>query len=189
MTQVCFTLPNAEQYCITIPGPGGQGSGGFFSAQSTIAPSSNGGVFALSQVCLYPVLNIVTGLMEYRIFDVTIPPNDALNPSSYSWRVEQLASYRNPTVRKLFWTYTDLGQVTAAWTITGTNELGQQVPAQTQTVTVGNLQPTKATMTAEVDFSAFTAMNIQLSVTRAANAGPLSIIAIDLVVEVEDYNP
>lgn len=138
----------------------------------------------MSQVCLYPCLNIVTGKSEYRTFDVAQPANDPVNPSSYSWRVEQLKPYRNPTVRKILWTFTDLGQVSVTWKITGVNEQ-QKVVTQSASLGVGNAVPTRAMMTVEVDLN-ITAMNLQLSVSKAAGDGPLSIVKVVMVGEIEE---
>jgi hypothetical protein len=181
--QICFQLPPPYgYYCVQIPGGTPSGS---FQPQSTVLPSSFGGLFSpAGVVALYPCLDLAGNGSEYRIFDVSQPPNDTINGSSYSWRVEQVESYRNPTIRKLFWTFTDLGQVTVTWTLTGTNELFKVV-SQTATVTVGNVNPTYQSMTYEVDIN-LTAMNLQLSVQRKAGAGPLSIVRIVLVGECEE---
>jgi hypothetical protein len=190
MPQNCFTIPGFGYYCINLPPgyvPPGQQPGqqqGSFVPQSTILPSSLGGVFGISQVCLYPCLNLVTGLSEYRTFDTTQPQNDPMNPSSYSFKVEQFKVYRNPTIRKILWTFKDLGQVAVTWTITGTNE-NQQVVSQSTSVGVGNAVPTKAIMTVEVDLN-ITAMNMQLSVAKAAGAGPMSILKVVLIGEIEE---
>ncbi len=190
--QYCFNIPGFGYYCINVPSglPSG-GQGGGFQPQNSILPSSFGGVFALSQVTLYPCLNIVTGLSEYRTFDVTQPANDPANPSSYSWKVEQFKAYRNPTIRKILWTFKDVGQVSVTWTLTGTNENQQVVTAQTS-LGVGNAAPTMAIMTVGIDVfgssgqSGFTAMNMQLSVSKAPGAGPLSVLKVVLVGEIED---
>jgi hypothetical protein len=192
MPLVCVQLPITpygppQQYCIQIPAGGGGGSAGTFQPQSTILPSSIGGVFAKSQVCLYPCLNTVTNQMEYRTFDVSQPANDPVNASSYLWRVEQMKPYRNPTVRKLLWTFTDLGQVTVTWTLTGVTEQ-QKVIQQSTSLGVGNKVPTLAMMTVEVDIN-ITGMNLQLSVSRNAGDGPLSVVKVVIVGEIEEFSP
>lgn len=182
--QICYELPPPwGYYCIQIPTtpPGGNPS---FAPASTIIPASYGGLIPTGQAAFYPCLNLASGLNEYRTFDVTQPQNDPVNPSSYAWRVEQIKSYRNPTIRKLLWTYTDLGQVSVSWMLTGTNENGQVV-SQTTSLGVGNLVPTYAMMTTEVDIN-LTAMNLQLSVSKQAGEGPLSVVKIVMVGEVEE---
>jgi len=149
--------------------------------------TSNGGVFAANQVALYPCTNVITGKTEYRTFDPTQPPNDPVLPSSYTWRVEQVLPYRNPTIRKLFWTFTDLGQVSVSWTLTAVTEQ-QKVISQTTSLGVGNYIPTYAIMTVEVDIN-LTGMNLQLSVSKLAGAGPLSVLKVVIIGEVEEYTP
>ena len=170
-------------------GSGGSGGGGATTSGAGIfVPVSNGGVFAATQLALYPCTNILTGQTEYRTFDPTQFPNDPNLPSFYSWRVEQIGGqYRNPTIRKLLWTFLDLGQVSVIWTLTGVTEQ-QQVISSSTGIGVGNAVPTLAVMTVEVDIfgGVFTGMNLQLSVSRAAGAGPLSILKVAIIGEVED---
>jgi hypothetical protein len=172
------------------PSTGGGGTSGGSTAGASAGvsaqslTSSNGGVLGLNQVALYPCTNMVTGKTEYRTFDPTQTPNDPNLPSSYTWRIEQGNQYTNPTVRKLFWTFFDLGQVAVTWTLTGVTEL-QKVVTQSIPIGVGNFVPTKAVMTVEVDIN-LTAMNLQLSVAKLAGAGPLSILRITLVGNVDD---
>src|SRR5271156_6509129 len=72
-------------------------------------PNSLGQVFASKYGPLYPCLNLATGLTEYRTFDTTVPFNDPALPSSYFWKIEEGAPYRNPTARTVIVTYLDLG--------------------------------------------------------------------------------
>ena len=182
MPLVCYFDPLVGyEVCIQVPN---YNQGGTFQPTSTILPSSNGGIFAETEVCLYPCLNVVTNKMEYRTFDTTQTQNDPVNPSSYMWRVEQIKAYRNPTVRRILWTYMDLGQVSVTWTATGTNENQQAVSASTS-LGVGNNPATKQMMTVEVDL-VLTAMNLQLSVSKAAGAGPLSVVKVVMVGEYEE---
>ena len=172
-------------------GSGGGGTGGSASSPSgagVFVPVSNGGVFAATQLALYPCTNIVSGLTEYRTFDPTQFPNDPNLSSFYSWRVEQIGGqYRNPTIRKLLWSFFDMGQVSVVWTLTGVTE-NQQVISSSTGIGVGNAAPTLAVMTVEIDIfgGVFTGMNLQLSVTKAAGAGPLSILKVAIIGEVED---
>lgn len=172
-------------------GSGGSSGGGSTGSGSGIyVPTSNGGVFAQSQVAIYPCTNVITGKTECRTFDVTQPANDPNYPSSYSWRVEQYLPYRNPSIRKILWTFTDLGQVTAVWTLQGVDEKFA-VHSSVTPITAGNFIPTYAIMTTEVDIQGgvFTAMNMQLSVSKAAGAGPLSVLQVVLVGEIEEFSP
>jgi len=175
----------------TRPYPGGHPSSGGGSGSlpgggggGVTVPSSNGGVFAANQVAIYPCTNTSTGATEYRTFDVSQPPNDPIFPSSYAWKVEQFEDYRNPTVTAIIWTFTDLGRVSVTWTLTYVNE-DQEVEAKSTSLSVGNLVPTGKIMTVRADILA-TGMNFQLSVSKAAGAGPLSIVKVKLWAAIEE---
>jgi len=163
---------------------GGSGGGGSSMAGSISAPVSNGGVFAQTRVALYPVQSLTSGAMEYFTFNPLVPPNDMGNPSSYTWRVEELKAYRSYTVRGIIWTFTDLGQVSVTWQLMGVNE-NQEVVTATNSLGVGNAVPTGAVMSVLVSVTQ-TAMNQQLSVTRLAGAGPLSVVKVTMYGDIEE---
>lgn len=164
------------------PLPGGAPTAG--SGTGVFVPTSFGGVLATRQAALYPCLNIRNRQTEYRTFDPMQGFNDPLLPSRYSWRVEQVKPYRQLTIRRVIWTFTDLGQVAATWTLTGVNDQ-QKVVSQSILLGVGNNPPTFRIMTMPVDIS-LTGMNMQLSVSRDANAGPLSVLSLLMVGEIEE---
>ena len=163
---------------------GGSSGGGSTMAGSVSVPVSNGGVFAQSRVALYPVQSLVSGNMDYFSFNPLVAPNDMNNGSSYSWRVEELEPYRSYTVRGIIWTFTDLGQVSVTWQLTGVNE-NQEVVTATNSLGVGNAVPTGAMMSVLVSVTQ-TAMNQQLSVTRIAGAGPLSVVKVTMYGDIEE---
>jgi hypothetical protein len=169
------TLPNS-------PGTGGGSSG---SGGGVYVPVSYGGVFATAQASLFPCLNTNTGFMEFRTWDTTVPPNDPLLASSYTWKMEDLAAYRTPTLRRLVVTFRDLGQVATVWTATSENQQTQQT--QQTSVGWGNAVPTMRIMSTPVDLS-ITGQLIQVSVTRAAGAGPLAIVKLTLAFQVEEVS-
>jgi hypothetical protein len=173
------------------PYPGGTptgGGGGTPSsgpgAPSAYVPLSNGGVFARSKATLFPVYNASDNRCEFMAFDPAQGNNDAVNPSSYNFRVEEIAPYRTPTIRKVILSYFDLGEVELTLTLTGCNDL-QEVVSKSATATLGNDPATNGILTQKVDMQ-LTAMNQQLNITRAANAGPLSLIKATLVGEYEE---
>lgn len=168
----------------TTGGSGGGSSGASANTGVTV-PTSNGGVFAQSRLVLYPCQNLITGDMEYFSFSPLVAPNDPFNPSFYFWRVEQISPYRNFTVRRFIWTFTDLGQVYVIWTLSGVNE-NQQVVQTTNAVGVGNAVPTYKIFSIALDFGPLSMMNQQLSVYRAANAGPLSVVQMYGSLELEE---
>jgi hypothetical protein len=164
------------------PFPGGAPTGGGGGA-SVFVPPSNGGVFAAQQQALFPCLNIVSGLTEYRTFDPTQGFNDPNAGSFYEWRAEQSRPYRQATIRRVIVTFTDLGQVTTTWTLTGSTDFGQPI-TQSTSVGFGNSPPSGEVLTVPVDLT-LTGLNLQLSVTRAPNAGPLSIVQVVLIGTIE----
>ena len=97
----------------------------------------------------------------------------------------RVSPYRNFTVRRFIWTFTDLGQVYVIWTLSGVNE-NQQVVQTTNAIGVGNAVPTYRIFSIALDFGPLSMMNQQLSVYRAANAGPLSVVQMYGSLEVEE---
>jgi hypothetical protein len=170
--------------------PGGGGSGGGSSPGSGAgAPNvyvniSNGGVFAMSKAALFPVINSLDGRCEFMAFDVGAVPDDQNNDSAYTFKVEDVQPFRQPTIRRVLISYLDLGKVTITVTISVTND-DQEVETFPKQVTLGNNPPTNRIMTQKVDIVA-TGMNQQLSITREAGAGPLSISKVLMVGEVEE---
>ena len=144
-------------------------------------PPSNGGVTAFQRIALFPVAQ---GLYA---FDPGAGFDDAVDGSSYTYRVEEIAVGRKPTVSRLFVTYLDLGEVTVTFTLVACQD-DQTVVTNSATVVLGNATPTGNYLTREVDLP-LSGMNMQLSWSRAAGAGPLAIAKIKMTgtVEVEPY--
>ena len=151
---------------------------------SVYVPPSNGGVLATSKMALFPCFNATENQSQFMAFDPTQGFNDMVNPSSYNFKVEEVQPYRTPTVRRVIVSYTDLGQVTVVFTMTGCNDL-QQVVSVSKSQVLGNEEPTNGILTQKVDIS-LTAMNQQLNISRAANAGPLSITKVWIIGEYEE---
>ncbi len=170
------------------PYPGGipqiPSGGNLPGAPTTFLPQSNGGVFASKKMALFPCFNASDNTSEFMGFDPTQGFDDPVNPSSYNFRVEDFLPYRTATVRRIIVTYTDLGQVTAVFTLTGCNDNGAVVSISAAKV-LGNEIPTQAILTLSVDLL-LTAMNQQLNISRAADAGPLSLTKVWLIGEVEE---
>ena len=153
-------------------------------AASVNIPTSNGGVFAQAQIALFPCFSVQNNRVEYHSFDPTQGYNDPYADSENHWRVEQVAPYRQATVRRIILTYRDMGQVVATFTVTGSNDV-QQVVSTSTPVGFGNKIPTGRLMTVPVNLL-LTALNPQVSVFREKNEGPLSIVQIVVVGEVEE---
>lgn len=109
--------------------------------------------------------------------------NDPLQGSSYSYRVEDVFPNRVPTVRRVALTYRDLGTATITLTLTGTDD-NQTVQTASATVTIGNAVPTNVLMVKLVDIE-LTAFRPQLTISRAANGGPMSITRATMMGQVE----
>lgn len=150
-------------------------------------PGSNGGTANRLSLALYPIgLNSGTALF---IFDPT-NFNDPNSPSSYAWKMEDVIPGRIPTVNNIIVTYRDLGIVTVVFTLTGV--VGSTDPTQAAQIVSNNTGPVRlGTVAASGRLCTsilglnLTASNLQLSVSRAANAGPLSIAKIRLEGRVE----
>jgi hypothetical protein len=152
-------------------------------------PASFGGVSASTKIYLFPMQNAATGAIGYYAFDPSQGFNDPVNPSVYKFKVEQILPGRIPTISRMILTYRDMGTFTATFSLSGTTDQGKIVgngtpPASSATITLGNIKPTGVLMTS-VQGLVLSAQNLQLSITRLAGAGPLSIASIVLCGRVE----
>lgn len=142
--------------------------------------ASNGGTSSPLDLFLIPITDFVGGkFYQFNVSDF----NDDLKPSSYFWKVEDVLPGRTPTCRRVIVSYTDLGEVTATFTLSGTNDLGQVV-SESEEVTLGNTVPTGKMLTKLLGLT-LTAQNLQLSVLREEDDGPLSIVKVRLEGTVE----
>jgi hypothetical protein len=135
------------------------------------------------------MLNYSTGIVGFFAFDPAGGFNDPLASSFYSFKVEDVIQGRTPTISRVIVTYRDLGPVTAVFTLTGTldNQVvgGLNGNGSMQTLQIGNQLATGKLMTVVLGIT-LTAQNIQLTVTRAAGAGPLSIAKVLMCGHCED---
>jgi hypothetical protein len=145
---------------------------------------SNGGISQLASIAMMPMQNAATGACGLWAFDPLFGFNDPVNPSVHSFKVEEVAHGRTPTISRLIVTYRDLGVLKITFTLTGSNDAGEIVSATTGEVTLGNANPTNKLLT-KILAPTLTAQNLQLAMFRAANAGPLSITKITLAGRVE----
>jgi hypothetical protein len=167
-------------------GGGAAGGGGVGAQGNPVAPSSFGGVYGTSQAVLYPCYNINSGQSEFRGWNPLLPPNDPILASSYTWKMEDIAAYRNPSLRTIIVTYKDLGVVQTVWSATAENQGQVQTQyASPNPATWGNSIPTGRIMATRLDIM-ISGQLIQLSVNRAAGAGPLAIIRVNLSIQVEE---
>lgn len=150
-----------------------------------IAPpfGENGGFSATTFYMFVPTTASDSGASFIAIFDPT-NFDDADDPSSYSWRAEDLVVARMPTVHRVILIYTDLGAATITVTVSGTNDNGNVVKAS-QKIKIGTTAATGEQMTKFVDL-AITAFRPRVQIDRAAGAGPVSIVSCTMAGEVED---
>jgi hypothetical protein len=146
---------------------------------------SNGGISQLASIAMMVMQNPVTGFCGAYAFDPLFGFNDPLNPSMHSYKVEEVMHGRTPTVTRLLVTYRDLGIVQVVFTFSFTNDAGQ-VQSSSINATLGNNPSTNKLLTKMLfPNSAITGQNLQLTINRAANAGPLSIAKITICGKIE----
>lgn len=144
-------------------------------------PASNGGTPKPLNLALYP---ISTNNQHFNIY--TFDPtnfNDPSMSSFYSYKVEDILAGRTGTINRVIISYRDLGPASLIINLSGTNDQQQAVNV-TETVTIGNTLPLGIIMTKIVGI-ALTAQNLQLTLVRPANGGPVSITKVRMEGKVE----
>lgn len=154
------------------------------------------GVWVTSKPCLCPV---PTGVAGPVLIIPTFPigggtsklcffnpflNNDPAQGSSYSFRQEDIEPNRVPTVNRVILQYRDIGVCTLTVTVTGMNDNGAVVTAS-KVVTIGTGGTPFTIKTIFVDLT-LTGFRPQLTISRAANGGPFSIIKAVMVGESEE---
>lgn len=146
-------------------------------------PASNGGLTKPLGFALYPVSSAAGQGLMYFCDPTNF--NDPLTSSYYNWKVEDVIAGRTPSIGCIIFSYTDLGVASLTWNLSGTTDQGTAVN-ESGTITIGNVVPLKVIVTQIVRLNpVFTAQNIQLTVLRAANAGPVSITKVRMEGSVE----
>lgn len=136
--------------------------------------ASNGGLTSPLGVMLIPSVNI-SGIGSYYWLNPA-NFNDPSSASSYSFKVEDVLAGRTPTISRIIVSYRDLGVATITLTLSGIDD-NQAVQTNSITVNIGTTLATKKVCTLIVGL-ALSANNLQLTITRLANAGPVSITKI-----------
>jgi len=135
------------------------------------------------------MLNANTGIVGFYSFDPANGYDDPNASSFYSFKVEDVIQGRTATISRVIVSYLDLGLVNAVFTLNATQDNavvggslgnGSMLP-----VMLGTAQATAKIMSKFVDIH-LTGQNLQLLVTRAAGAGPLSITKVLMCGRVED---
>jgi hypothetical protein len=146
---------------------------------------SLGGVATNARLTLYPMVNITNGAVGFYAFDPAGGYNDPNSGSFYSFKVEEVLPGRTPTMGQAIITYRDLGQVTINLLMTGSTDAQTVVSTTIGPFTLGNSSPTGRLMTKIVGLNFPACQNPQLTIQRAAGAGPLSIAKVVLCGRVE----
>lgn len=144
---------------------------------------ANAAQWLLMLPVLIPFNPTTTKQHVIAVFDTT-DFNDPLDVTYYSYKVEDVTVNRVPTVRRIILSYRDLGVVTIGIFLEGSNDNGQVKRVNTR-ATIGNGQPTRRILTAIIDLE-LTAFRPQLTIVRPSFAGPLSIIAVTILGDVEE---
>jgi hypothetical protein len=147
----------------------------------TVTTPSNGGYIGSLNLLLIPAEDANGNGVIWTLDPTNF--NDPASMSFYNWKVEDVIAGRVPTINRVIISYRDLGVANPNFTLSGTNDQGQAV-SLTVPVTIGNTVPLGIILTTIVGI-AFSAQNLQLSMERDANAGPVSITKVRMEGRVE----
>src|SRR6266404_5193402 len=145
---------------------------------STIPFSENGGFAGTTFFLFVPTQNSGTGASFVSVFDPS-SFDDSDDASSYSYKAEDVIVGRVPTVRRVVLVYRDLGIATITVTISGVNDSDNAVSVSA-TTKIGTSGATGKQLTEFVDVTA-TCFRPQLTISRAAGAGPVSIVSASMI--------
>lgn len=168
-------MASVNDYLMTVfytTGGGGGGGG---------ATPSNGGTTEPLGLALFPATQGIVGTI-YKLDPVNF--NDPNSPSHYNFKVEDVLCGRNPTINRLFISHHDLGLANIVVTISGNND-SREVVSNSFPMVLGTALATGKIVTSVWDQISMTGQNLQLSIYRAAGAGPVSITKIRIEGTVE----
>jgi hypothetical protein len=131
---------------------------------------------------LVPVKNLNNNQSSLGLFQVGVY-NDPAQGSSHSYKVEDIIANYVPTIRRVVITYRDLGVANITVTINGTDDSGTVV-TQSAAATIGTGGAPGILKTAFVDIG-ITCYRPQLTISRAANGGPVSISTVTMIGRVD----
>lgn len=132
---------------------------------------------------IVPIFNNNTLQSSFVRFD-TGTFNDATQGSSHSFRQEDILPGRTAVVQRVLLHYRDLGTFTITATVTGVDDNGNAVTAtQTQQIvgTGNNAIKTVIMYPTQQGDRPFTGFRPQLTISRAANGGPVSIVMAQMI--------
>lgn len=143
--------------------------------------ASNGGIPAPLNLWILPVTGglFLSGML-------TLDPTDFNDPNSgsnYSWKVEDVMAGRNPTINRLIISYKDLGVVNLTVLISGNDDNQNPVLFQ-EAISLGTVAAPGTLKTAVFGVNQ-SGQNLQLTIVRTFNAGPMCITKIRMEGKVE----
>lgn len=165
-------------------GGGTPGTGTGSTGSVGLPTGENGGVLATTYLLFVPVQDSSSGLCYIGTFSST-NFDDSRDGGSYSYRQEDIAPDAVATVHRIWITYRDLGAAKFTITLSGTNDDGQVVTSSA-VVQVGNVVPTNALFTEPFGLQ-LTCFRPQLTISRVAGSGPISIVRIRMEGETEEF--
>lgn len=145
--------------------------------------SENGGFLATDSFLFVPTASADFSQFYIGFFDVT-SFDDANDGSFYAYRVEDVDVCRVPTVRRVLLVYRDVGVGTITVSVRGVNDNDAIVSVSSKQV-LGTKAATGALLTQLVDLT-LTCFRPQITISRDAGAGPISIISATMVGTVEE---
>lgn len=146
-------------------------------------PSLGAGTPGSTNMMLLPLVSTTTGKTFLGTFDPS-SFNDSQQGSTITFKSEDIVPNRVPTVRRVILTYRDLGQATVTASITVTDDNGVVQTYTASPTQIGTPVATGLLLTKFIDIEA-TGFRPTLSLSRAANGGPLSISTIVMTGTVE----
>jgi IPT/TIG domain len=182
-TAIVATVPLTAATGPVIVTVGGVASN---SLTFTVTNPSHGGTSTPLGFLIFPVTQFVTPIV--MVLDPT-NFNEISNGSFYSYKVEEVAAGRTPTCSRQIITYRDLGIATITATLSGSlSPVGAantpQTTSQTETFQIGTAGATQSLFSIVRGLN-LSAQNLQYTITRQPDAGPVSIIKTRLEGRVE----
>lgn len=177
-TSITATVPSMATTGPVVVTVGGIASN---SETFTVTSPSNGGTSAPLGLLLIPCQQFVT--QEVLALDTT-NYNDPAYGSFYFYKVEEIIAGRTPSCTRQIITYRDLGEASIVCTLSGYDQNANAPTSVSVPLAIGSAGATGKLFTALLGMS-LTAMNLQFSITRNPDAGPVSIVKVRLEGKVE----
>jgi hypothetical protein len=183
-----YIPPDGGDPIIRDPKPAPGKGGGKAAASNISLLTSTGGLFGTAFVLITPFLNVQSGNYGFLITDPT--DFNCEEDCVYNFRQEDKPG-RVIDVHKVYLQYRDLGKVSFLATMTATqynrDTNKETIDTDSKLVTVGNTKPDKKIHSYFVDLKV-QGERPQLSITRKAGKGPLSIVTAMMIGNANEEN-